>query len=175
MTTLETMARANKFRLLRLGQHPTAAERIARWYFDEWGCENQDQTVTRIATKLRRSIGTEALPSTWIAIIDDLTIGAAQLKLREVPELYFFEYWLGGVYVDRIFRGRGVAQKLIEKCVDEAATRNIRQLYLQTEEHNVDLYARFGWRLAPLPSDMTYPRPVMVREIRELSSPRNRR
>ena len=157
-------ARSNMaVRMVRLEHHRSAIELVARWYFDEWGVADPDATIERIADELLDGLGVDALPSCWVAVTEGRVVGTAMLKHREVPAFHDFEHWLGGVYVDPECRGRGVARQLIQRCIDEAAALGLNRLYLQTEEHNVGLYTRFGWSPARLPPGVTHPRPVMVR------------
>ena len=165
MTAEEATRRNTTIRLVRLEYQPSAVERVARWYLDEWGHSNPDETAAGVAASLRNGLDIDGLPPAWIAKTDGLVVGAAMLKRHEVPALHDFEYWLGGVYVDPATRGQGVARRLVERRVDEATTLGIDRLYLQTEEHNVDLYTRFGWKLARLPSDVVHPRLVMARAL----------
>ncbi len=150
-----------------LARREVVARRIARWYVHEWGGPDPEPetAVAGLVDELCRDTTGDGLPSTWTAEMGGYLAGAAQLKRREVPALDAFEYWLGGVYVDAAFRRRGVARMLVERCAAEAIDRGIRRLYLQTEVHNVGLYARLGWVPAELPPGIVHERPVMVRAL----------
>ena len=154
-------------RALPLADRPTAARRVARWYVREWGEPGEDPAaaIGRVEAELLDGLEGDGLPSTWLAVSDGRTIGAAQLKRREVPALHGLEHWLGGVWVEPAFRGRGTARLLIGRCVDEARARGVDALHLQTEARNAALYERLGWTAARLPSGKTHERPVMVRRL----------
>jgi GNAT superfamily N-acetyltransferase len=54
--------------------------------------------------------------------------------------------WLGGVYVDSDYRGQGVAKIVVNSVIEEAKSRGIKALYLQTEDLSGGLYAELGWK-----------------------------
>ncbi|MHC8318648.1 GNAT family N-acetyltransferase [Pseudomonas sp. LB3P31] len=54
--------------------------------------------------------------------------------------------WLAGVYVKAEYRGRGIASKLVNRIVDEAAALGIAELYLYTDQAQ-SLYASLGWEV----------------------------
>ena len=154
-------------RVLALAERPAAAERVARWYVDEWGEPGRDPApeVARTVADMLRAARDGGLPATWLAADGERTVGACQLKRREVSALEAFEHWIGGVYVEPAHRGRGVARRLVERCVEAAAERGVRRLHLQTETRNVGLYESLGWVPAALPPGFVHERPVMVRPL----------
>ncbi|MFT7606812.1 MAG: GNAT superfamily N-acetyltransferase, partial [Saprospiraceae bacterium] len=70
----------------------------------------------------------------------------AQLKYHEMSIYPDKENWLGGVYVSKNYRGKGIARQIIQKLIVIAGNLNIKKLYLQTENLDGGLYQRMGWK-----------------------------
>jgi len=73
-------------------------------------------------------------------------LGTAQLKFREMSIYPKKEHWLGGVYVAKAHRGKGIAEQIILEIIVQARKLDVRTLYLQTENLTGGLYRRMGWR-----------------------------
>lgn len=80
-----------------------------------------------------------------LATEDTEVIGAAELKYREMSIYPEKEHWLGGVFVSREYRGRGVASTLIERVVEIAEWFRVEVLHLQTARLGGGLYSRLRW------------------------------
>ncbi len=88
----------------------------------------------------------DKIPTLILAVEQNRVLGVAQLKFREMDIYPDKEHWLGGVYVDKASRGRGVAAKLISKAIELAKSFQVQTLYLQTERLDGGLYAHLGWQ-----------------------------
>ena len=119
---------------------------IARWYFDEWGHLHDGETLARSKERMREYLNRDRIPFILLAIEDDEILATAQLKFREMGDMYpDKEHWLGGVYVSPEHRGSGVGAVLIEEIVRRAPDYGVRTLHLQTERLDGGLYRRLGW------------------------------
>jgi hypothetical protein len=85
-----------------------AAEVVAKWYFDEWGQKIAGMTRESVAAKVRGSLNKDRIPLIVLAIEEGETVGAAELKYREMDIYPEKEHWLGGVFVAPHERGRGI-------------------------------------------------------------------
>lgn len=68
----------------------------------------------------------------------------AQLKFGDDPA----RIELGRLYVDRPHHARGIAQALMQRCLDEAAARGARTIWLGVWEHNERakaFYRKYGF------------------------------
>ncbi|MCB9139113.1 MAG: GNAT family N-acetyltransferase [Caldilineaceae bacterium] len=129
-----------------LADRPEVTPVIAQWYFEEWGRKNPENSVAAIHRRLRRETSREILPLQIIAIGEDgALLGTAQLKLREMTIFPERKFWLGGVYVSRQVRGRGIGAALVNRVIELAQRRAIPELWLQTYAEDGGLYARLGW------------------------------
>ncbi len=119
---------------------------LARWYYDEWGHLRPDNSLERTRARVRRYLNRDRIPFILLATSDDEVVAAAQLKLREMAEIFpDKKYWLGGVYVAPGHRGRGYGSIIAEQVAAMAPGYGVRTLYLQTPALDGGLYARLGW------------------------------
>ncbi len=130
-----------------LSDLPGAIPQIARWYFEEWGYLLEGDTYERAIERLDAYIQGDQMPVMVLAIEHGEVLGVAQLKLHELEDAYpELVNWLGGVYVAKEHRGKGVAARLVEKVLEIAPHFGVEKLYLQTEVPGGGLYARLGWK-----------------------------
>ncbi|MCI2245587.1 GNAT family N-acetyltransferase [Xanthomonas sp. PPL568] len=129
----------------QLDQHAPELPQIAAWYHAAWGREAGFSLDDELR-QLQRTPDAHGLPRVLAAFDGPQPIAAAQLKYREMDAFPQYPYWLGGVYVDAAYRGRGIAGRLLAHVLTDAATLGLGALYLQTEHLDGGLYARHGWQ-----------------------------
>ena len=81
----------------------------------------------------------------WVAHEGGQALGTAALRATDLPGREDLTPWLGGVYVARQFRGRGVAAALCRTVESRAAALGFQKLYLFTLDQQ-RLYEHLGWR-----------------------------
>ncbi|WP_448564021.1 GNAT family N-acetyltransferase [Thalassotalea ganghwensis] len=129
-----------------LTDDPLAIKTIAHWYFDEWCKDSERFTFDEVISKVSASTNHNTAPLIIIAKIDGQLVGAAELKLREMDIYPEFEHWLGGVYVDKKYRGQKVASTLTQEIIALARRIGVKYLYLQTEDLIGGLYLSHGFK-----------------------------
>ncbi len=129
-----------------LADQPGAIPKIASWYFHEWGHRRPGRSVASVAEDLKAYLNHDKVPLIVLAVKEQVVIGAAQLKFRELEIYPDRVHWLGGVFVDPKYRAKGLGSNLINKVVEIARTLEVRTLYLQTERLDGGVYARLGWQ-----------------------------
>ena len=133
--------------LKELSECPEAAPTVARWYFDEWGPLIDGETYEKSLAGLQAYMRDGQMPVLVVATDHGVALGAAQLKFHEMAEAYpDLEHWLGGVYVAKAHRGKGIATKLVKRIIEIAPQHGVTRLYLQTLALDGGLYARLGWK-----------------------------
>lgn len=149
-----------------LADIPEAIPVLARWYFDQWGSQIEGNSVEATCDRICEKLNRDRAPLHLVAVEDDVPLGAAQWKIREMEIYPEREYWLGNVYVSAEARGRGIASQLAEAIAQEARSCGVQVLSLQTERLDGGLYARLGWK--PVEKIYRHGRDVLVME-RQLS------
>ncbi|NJN84905.1 MAG: hypothetical protein HC802_23205, partial [Caldilineaceae bacterium] len=88
--------------MIDLNSRPELAETVAQWHQNAFGYLNPRRTVSERLAKLQTHLGGEAIPTTFVALLDGEPVGCASL----VAEDYVYPArtptpWLAGVYVNR--------------------------------------------------------------------------
>ncbi|MEL6653864.1 MAG: GNAT family N-acetyltransferase [Bacteroidota bacterium] len=148
-----------------LADRPEYIPELAAWYFAEWGKDAKGNNLEREADQLRQYLNRDQIPLSVLALDGDRLAGAAQLKYREMKQFPEREHWLGGVYVAKEFRGKGLATKLVQEIVRSAKQYKVKELWLQTEHLNGGLYAKLGWEPDQIVKLPTYTTLVMKKSL----------
>ena len=118
---------------------------IAKWYFEEWGYLNKEKTLESEIKNLQAYLNKDKIPLIMLAIADGELLGVAQLKYHEMSIYPEKTHWLGGVYVAKKHRGKGIAKQIILEIIRIAENLHVETLYLQTENLSGGLYHQMGW------------------------------
>lgn len=129
-----------------LADRPGAIPTISRWYHDEWGRLRPDESIEYMRGQVEQYTNRDEIPFILLAVRNNEIVAVAQLKYREMAELFpDREHWLGGVYVPADHRGQGYGSLIVERIAEMAPGYGVQTLYLQTEALDGGLYARLGW------------------------------
>jgi len=126
--------------------HQAALPAIADWYFDQWGHLSDGETLERSVERLHDYLHRDRIPFMLLGMEDDEVCAVAQLKFREMGDMYpDKEHWLGGVFVPPRYRGHGFGAAVATEIAMRAPACGVEVLHLQTERLDGGLYARLGW------------------------------
>lgn len=129
-----------------LADRVDAIPTISKWYFDEWGHLSESDSIESTRDRMQDYMNRDEIPLILLATHDDQVVGAAQLKYREMADMFpNSEHWLGGVCVATGHRGLGYGSQIVEQIVKIAPRYGVQTLHLQTEALDGGLYARLGW------------------------------
>lgn len=131
--------------LVLLADDPSAIEKVAGWYFEEWASDVEGVTLEQVVTKVSTFTGRDTAPMSVLAKEGDEIVGAAEFKIREMDIYPDYEFWMGGVFVDKEHRGKGVAAALVSEVLCRAKGAGVERLYLQTEDLSGGLYRQHGF------------------------------
>ena len=92
-------------------------------------------------------------------------LGVVQLKLHEMDIYPERESWIGSLFVEPKYGGKGIGSALANKIVIIAADFGIKELYLQTEAVDGGLYQQLGWHSIETVRSRGVDVTVMVRKI----------
>ncbi|MEJ6475186.1 GNAT family N-acetyltransferase [Pseudoalteromonas piscicida] len=129
-----------------LAHHKALIPTIAKWYFDEWGSIVAAACEESFEQKLQDYLNESAIPCVIVALDGDTVAGAVQLKFHEMSIYTDKAHWIGGVYVDKPYRGNKLASRLVKEAERLASTFGVTTLYLQTEHPEGGLYRKLGWQ-----------------------------
>ena len=129
-----------------LKDKPEFINQIATLYFEQWGYLMETPSIEIVENMLQSQLNSDKLPLVLLLVESDQILGACQLKYREMDIYPEKEHWLGGVYICKNQRGKGLAKQLVSKAKEIARSFAIKTLYLQTENLNGGIYAQLGWK-----------------------------
>lgn len=139
---------------------------VARWLFDEWGFRREGNCYETTCERLSAAASADNLPMYLLAVENEIVVGCAALKLREMQIYPEREHWLGNVYVPTEWRGRGVASRLVQAVVGACPRFNVSVLSLQTERADGGLYRKLGWQPVERVRSFGIEVTVMERDLR---------
>lgn len=125
---------------------PQHKSTVIDWYFDAWGKRDPNNTLESYSEKLENFLQDGSIPAHVVICDGDRLVATAHIRKHEIPSYVDYEVWLGGVYVDSDSRRQGVAKIVVNSVIEEAKSRGIKALYLQTEDLSGGLYAELGWK-----------------------------
>ncbi len=149
-----------------LADHPRFALTVAKWVFDHWGKMYRMRSVEEQIGRLSERLNKDAFPIAFVALVDGRPVGTASLKLREMTTHPHLEHWLGTVYVDEKFRGRGIGTALVVRATEEARRLGVETLYLHTPDREA-FYRRLGWEVIERPVYFDMSVAVMRKQLRK--------
>lgn len=118
---------------------------VAKWYYDEWGKSQPDNSYEITLAKVEAQMNRECVPLHILAMQDGNIVGVAQLKMQEMKTYPEDTHWLGGVFVPPEARGRGVGIALVLEIIRIAKAFKVTKLYLQTEQFDGGIYLKAGF------------------------------
>lgn len=139
---------------------------ITQWYFNEWDHLTTDYSIEDIAKKVTAMTESRAsLPLSFVLHDDNELLAVAELKFHEHPNFPDYKHWLGGVFVPADKRGQGYSNVIISHTLNHASNLGITDLYLQCEQHNIDLYLKHDFEVINRINDKAVEKAVMVRRF----------
>ncbi|MGE4349324.1 MAG: GNAT family N-acetyltransferase [Candidatus Berkiella sp.] len=134
---------------------------IKKYSYDK---ETRIECLNRIELfKLREHLNTEQLPITYIALQDGKPVGTSSLRITDGirPDLM---PWLASLFVLPEYRGKGIAQALIETVKHKAQQLKYPTLYLLAFDQSIpQWYAKLGWQI--IGDDFLHHHPIKLMEI----------
>ena len=132
-------------KIMNLAEVPHHIPRIAEWHHAEWGYLNPGATVADRIEKMQRYLHGNKIPVMYVAVDGEELLGTAALVESDMDSHPELTPWLASVYVNSVYRKRGIGAALVNKIAEMSARQGIAALYLFTpdQEH---FYAGLGWQ-----------------------------
>jgi GNAT superfamily N-acetyltransferase len=128
----------------RLSADSPWLDAIAAWQHAAWGHLSPGETPASRRASLRGECGEGGVPSVFVALAGAQPVGTASLVADDMEARPALTPWLASVYVTPVWRGRGIASRLVRRVEAEARAHGVERLYLFTPDRQA-LYRRLGW------------------------------
>ena len=127
-----------------LADRPELAQQLIPGLLQHWSYIFPEQTAADRAAKFAAHLNFNELPIAWVAHDGDTALGTAALRRFDLEGREDLSPWLGGVFVLRSHRRRGIASALCQVVEAKAHAQGVSRLYLFTHGQEA-LYERLGW------------------------------
>jgi N-acetylglutamate synthase-like GNAT family acetyltransferase len=130
-----------------LADHPEFIETLASSIYAHWRPILSEETLDSRISKLKAHLSRDRFPIALVAHDRKNVYGTAALRMHDLPGREDISPWLGGLFVEQSFRGRGIGAALCS-VIEELSKRefNISTLYLFTLDKQ-GWYQKLGWSL----------------------------
>lgn len=149
-------------RIVPVSKQPELAALVAGWrvsaFFDHPGGYTVDEMTALI---LAPPVGPK---ETFVLFDGDKPVGTAGLMHSDLESRPDLTPWLGGLFVEPVFRGRGHATALVRQVEDVARAASVPVLWLYTLKAE-RLYRRLGWQHAGVEQEAGHDVVLMRREL----------
>jgi N-acetylglutamate synthase-like GNAT family acetyltransferase len=127
-----------------LADHAHVIPTLTQWAYEEWSYLHPERTYSEVERLISEGCNKENIPISLVAMDKGEVIGWAALKASDFKARPDLGPWLGGLYVDKPQRNKGVGTKLVQAIENLAVQLEVRQLFLVTDDAE-NFYAQLGW------------------------------
>jgi GNAT superfamily N-acetyltransferase len=128
-----------------LEERPELSAVLASWAYFEWSIP-MGRSWEKTLERYDPATGA-ALPTTYVAMVDDAPAGMASLRERDSHDFVpGTTPWICNVYVHAAMRRLGLAGSLCQKLADVAAELGFKEVFLASSLKADSLYHRLGFR-----------------------------
>ncbi|OQB48467.1 MAG: Acetyltransferase (GNAT) family protein [bacterium ADurb.Bin157] len=126
--------------IFKISQNAQLAEKAAQWFHEKWKIPVQKHQES-MAESLKPGI---VVPEWYIIQDDDRIIAGIGVIENDFHNRKDLTPNVCAVYVEKEYRKKGIAGKLLRHVCSDMKSRGIDTLYLLTEHDS--FYERYGWQ-----------------------------
>lgn len=127
------------FNIIKLRENSTLKNVAATWFHNKWGI-SECVYLDSMEACLNK---TSAVPQWYVAVQGDMIIGGLGVIDNDFHNRKDLSPNVCAVYVEKDYRGRGIAGDLLKFVCDDFYNIGIDTLYLITD--HTTYYERYGW------------------------------
>ena len=130
----------SRMEVLKIREHRELAEAAAAWFHARWGIPEAEY-----AGSIRACLaGGAAVPQWYVMALDGEILAGAGVIANDFHCRKDLTPNLCALYVEKPFRGQGIAGILLDAVCTDMGRLGVPALYLVTD--HVSFYERYGWR-----------------------------
>ena len=118
------------------------ADVVVDWLYDEWGDKGY-KNRNFWDSWVRSSLSKDDIPQTYIVFQNSELVGTFSLWRCDLQSRQDLYPWLGGIYVKKTMRGKGIGLKIQHYAVQTLKKLGYRKAYLFTDMNGY--YEKTGW------------------------------
>ena len=131
-------------KIVDLKDVPSYLSTLAAWHFEEWNYMSANSSLAGWVEKMKVYLEPEFIPTTFVALDNEL-LGSAAIVQNDMDTRMELGPWLASVYVEPMFRKRGMGSRLVHHVMSQARKNGIKKLYLFTPDQE-EFYKGLGWK-----------------------------
>lgn len=131
--------------ILDLKHEPHHIPKLAEWHHNQWSSLNPGGSLEKRIEKMQAYLGTDLIPSTFIAKAAML-LGSAAIIDHDMDTRLDLSPWLASVFVAPEYRNNGIGGSLVRHVMQTAKQAGIERLYLFTPDRE-SFYRKLGWQV----------------------------
>jgi len=132
------------YRIVDLRDVPHVLPTLCRWHFEMWTHLYPEETLAMREERMQSYLGTEFLPSTFVALSGDRPLGSGAIIPCDMETHDLLSPWLASLFVAPMFRRMGIGQALVTYILEMCRAHQVGTLYLFTPDRR-PFYERLGW------------------------------
>ena len=125
----ESLIKTKDIQIIRLSDRPELKDRMAQWFHEKWGIPLEAYQESMTATVRLRMI----VPQWYVAMAGDTIVGGLGVIENDFHERKDLTPNVCAVYVEKPYRGRGIAGRLLNFVCEDMKEARIQTLYLVTD------------------------------------------
>jgi N-acetylglutamate synthase-like GNAT family acetyltransferase len=131
-------------KIVNLKEEKKYLDILAEWHHKKWAYLNPNLSLYDRHKKMENHFSNEFIPSTYVAIEDEL-LGSAAIVENDMDTKQELSPWLASVFIYPNNRNKGIGSKLVEHVMKQAKSNGLKKLYLFTPNKE-NFYLRLGWQ-----------------------------
>lgn len=146
-----------------LADHPNLIPTLARWFMEASPDYYTDKTLEDVVATFAPRLNRGRVPLALVALENKEPLGTVSLLEESISTHTHLTPWLAGLHVAKSRRHQGIATKLIEALIKEAAAINIKTMYIGISRAE-DFYTARGWQTVD--KIVYYDKPLTIMQLR---------
>ena len=136
---LEGGASLDKYRFLKIREHPQWKGPGADWFHQKWGVSREAYLESMEACLRKES----AVPQWYLLLQGETIVGGLGVIENDFHCRKDLTPNVCAVYVEKAHRGQGLAGEMLRRVCEDMKEQQIDPLYLVTD--HTGFYERYGW------------------------------